>query len=128
MLAGVTSLGAIPKRTEYQRNHQSYFQTPTIEQYLHQNFPETKTEEIILRWDWDQRILTFENMPAKDWKISICSRQYLKYPSLYDTTVAMALVSENDIGLVIQLAASGVSKDTSLALTKKFIQYVTWQK
>ena len=71
--------------------------------------------------------IDFVELSNKDWKISFCSRQYLKYPSLYDTTVAVALVSERDIGLVIQLAASGVSKESALALTRKFIQHVTWQ-
>ncbi len=71
--------------------------------------------------------LDFVAFSGKDWKISFCTRQYLKYPSLYDTTVAIALVSETDIGLVIQLTASGVSKDTALAFTRKFIQHITWQ-
>lgn len=70
----------------------------------------------------------FVELSNKDWKMSLCSRQYLKYPSLYDTTIAIALVSEQDIGLVIQLAASGVSKETAFALTRKFIQHITWQK
>ncbi|WP_455223118.1 S1C family serine protease [Kaarinaea lacus] len=70
----------------------------------------------------------FVELTGKDWKMSFCTRQYVKYPSLYDATVSLALVSENDIGLVIQLTAAGVGKDTVLALTRKFIQHVTWQK
>lgn len=70
----------------------------------------------------------FVEFTDKDWKMSFCARQYLKYPSLYDATVSIALVSENDIGLVIQLTASGISKDTALGLTRKFVQHITWQK
>ncbi len=70
----------------------------------------------------------FVELTGKDWKISFCSRQYLNYPTLFDTTVAIALVSEKDIGLVIQLAASGVSKNSALSLTKKFLEHISWQK
>ena len=72
--------------------------------------------------------IDFTTFASKDWKIAFCSRQYEKYPTLYDTTVSIALVSESDIGLVIQLTAAGVGKETALALTQKFIQHITWQK
>jgi len=72
--------------------------------------------------------IDFVELSDKDWKISFCSRQYLKYPSLYDATMAAALVSEPNIGLVIQLATSGVSKKSALSLTSKFLRHVTWQK
>jgi S1-C subfamily serine protease len=70
----------------------------------------------------------FVEFSGKNWKMSFCSRQYKNYPSLYDTTVSVALVSESDIGLVIQLTASGVSRDTAMAFTRKFVQHITWQK
>ncbi|MGD8558390.1 MAG: serine protease [Gammaproteobacteria bacterium] len=69
----------------------------------------------------------FVSFSAKDWKVSLCTRQYVKYPSLYDMTTAIALVSEKDIGLIIQLAAAGVDQDTALSLTRKFIQHISWQ-
>ncbi|KPJ95613.1 MAG: hypothetical protein AMJ55_03425 [Gammaproteobacteria bacterium SG8_15] len=72
--------------------------------------------------------MDFVTFTGKEWKMAFCSRQYLKYPSLYDTTVSVALVSESDIGLVIQLTAAGVGKDTAIALTRKFIEHITWQK
>lgn len=70
----------------------------------------------------------FVELTGKDWKMAFCTRQYIKYPSLYDATVSLALVSENDIGLVIQLTAAGVGKDAALELTRKFIQHISWQK
>lgn len=72
--------------------------------------------------------IDFVTFTGKEWKMSFCSRQYLEYPSLYDTTVSLALVSENDIGLVIQLTAAGVSKDSAMALTRKFVEHIAWQK
>ena len=70
----------------------------------------------------------FVTLTGKEWKMAFCSRPYLEYPSLYDTTVSIALVSESDIGLVIQLTAAGVGKDTAMALTRKFIEHITWQE
>jgi len=75
-----------------------------------------------------QCYVDFAAFADKDWKISFCTRQYEKYPSLYDTTVSIALVSESDTGVIIQLAAAGVGKETALALIQKFIQHITWQK
>lgn len=69
----------------------------------------------------------FVNFSQKDWKMSLCIRQYKKYPLLYDMTAAIALVSEKDIGLIVQLAAAGIDQETAYSLTRKFIQYIAWQ-
>ena len=57
-----------------------------------------------------------------------CARQYIKFPSLYDVAASVALVSEQDIGLVVQFVVAGVSKDISLQLIQKFLSRITWQK
>ena len=72
--------------------------------------------------------LDFVNLAQKDWKISTCARQYLKYPMLYDVATSIALVSENDIGLIIQLVVAGVTKDTAMKLNHKFLSHISWQK
>ncbi|MGD8566666.1 MAG: serine protease [Gammaproteobacteria bacterium] len=69
----------------------------------------------------------FVDFTEKDWKMSLCTRQYKKYPSLYDMTAAIALVSEKDIGLIVQLAAAGIDQETAYSLIRKFIQYISWQ-
>jgi len=70
----------------------------------------------------------FVNLADKDWKISTSARQYIKFPSLYDVAASVALVSEQDIGLVVQFVVAGVSKDISLQLIQKFLSRITWQK
>ena len=70
-IAGIASLGAVPEKRYSPKNTHPYSQIPTIEQYLHENFPATKEEHIILKWSPNQRLLILENMPAKDWKISV---------------------------------------------------------
>lgn len=69
----------------------------------------------------------FVNFAEKDWKMSLCSRKYLKYPRLYDITTTIALISERDIGLIVQLAASGVNREMAFSLIRKFIQHISWQ-
>jgi hypothetical protein len=70
----------------------------------------------------------FVNLAEKDWKISTCARQYLKFPALFDVATSIALVSEKDVGLIVQFVIAGVSKDISLQLTHKFLSQITWQK
>ena len=70
----------------------------------------------------------FVRLAEKDWKLSICARQYLKFPALYDVATSAALVSENDIGLIVQFVLAGVGKDISLQLIQKFLSHIAWQK
>ena len=68
----------------------------------------------------------FVNFTSKDWKIAVCARNYIKFPSLYDVTLSLALVSDNDQGLLIQFAISGVEKLLAMELVNKFIQHIRW--
>jgi len=70
----------------------------------------------------------FVKVAEKDWKMSTCARQYLKFPSLYDVATSIALVSEQDVGLIVQFVIAGVSKDISLKLIQKFLSQITWLK
>ena len=70
----------------------------------------------------------FTQVDAKNWKTALCARHYRDYPSLYDISLLMALVSENYSGLIIQIALTGVSKDLGLKFVERFIKEVAWQK
>ena len=72
--------------------------------------------------------LDFIKLADKNWKISTCARQYLKYPSLYDVATSAALVSEKDSGLVVQLVVAGINKKMALKLTHKFLSHISWQQ
>ena len=72
--------------------------------------------------------LDFVMLAGKDWKVSTCARQYLKYPALFDIAMSAALVSEKDIGLIVQFVIAGVSKDIALKLVGKFLSSIAWQK
>jgi len=70
----------------------------------------------------------FVTIAKKAWKMSLCARHYLKYPTLHDINIAMALVDEKNIGLVIQIAMSGVQKQPAIDLVNKFIEHIAWSK
>lgn len=72
--------------------------------------------------------LDFVTLTEKDWKVSTCARQYLKYPALFDVAMSAALVSERDTGLIVQFVIAGVSKDIALKLIEKFLSSISWQK
>lgn len=69
----------------------------------------------------------FVHISDKDWKVAFCARKHVKYKSIYDIAVAMALISESDEGLVIQLAIAGVTKPMALQFTRRFMNEIRWQ-
>lgn len=69
----------------------------------------------------------FTVVADRDWKLAFCARNYKKYPSLFDISVQMALVSEYYKGLVIQLAVSGITKEQAMRFVKHFMKEIRWQ-
>ena len=69
----------------------------------------------------------FVRISGKDWKVAFCARNHVKYKSIYDIAVAMALTSESNQGLVIQLAIAGVTKPMALQFTHRFMNEIRWQ-
>jgi serine protease Do len=69
----------------------------------------------------------FVTIAGKDWLVTFCSRNYKKYPQLYDVVVKMASVTKSDRALLIDLALSGVTQDAGSAFIKKFMEAIRWQ-
>jgi serine protease Do len=69
----------------------------------------------------------FVHISDRDWKVAFCARRNVKYKSIYDIIVAMALTSEADQGLVIQLAIAGITKPMALKFSRRFMDEVRWQ-
>ena len=69
----------------------------------------------------------FVKIAGRDWQVTFCSRNYKKYPHLYDVIVKMASVTETDRALLINLALSGVTEDKGSAFVKKFMEAIQWQ-
>lgn len=58
------------------------------------------------------------------WKTSFCVRQYKKYPSLWDMHLYMALVGEGRQGLMVSVAAEGVSRKNALGVARRFMREI----
>lgn len=66
----------------------------------------------------------FVNAAGHLWKTAFCIRKYKKYPKLYDMHLYMAMLGQGARGLLISMAAEGVSKDNALALASRFISEI----
>jgi serine protease Do len=66
----------------------------------------------------------FVDTAARRWKASFCVRQYKAYPEVYDMQLFMAMVGSGKDGVIASLWAEGVSKNSALALAKKFMSEI----
>lgn len=66
----------------------------------------------------------FVDLAGYRWKSNFCVRQYKKYPSIYDMHLYMAMVGAGKQGFIVTLMAQGVSKDSALALSRRFMSEI----
>ncbi|HEY9051505.1 MAG TPA: serine protease [Gammaproteobacteria bacterium] len=64
----------------------------------------------------------FVRLADKTWKAVLCFRQYKKFPQLFDVSLSMAQVEFNNKGLLLNMNASGLSRDNAIGLTRKFME------
>ncbi|MCY0966794.1 S1 family peptidase [Parathalassolituus penaei] len=63
----------------------------------------------------------------KDWKVSTCFRAYRRYPQLLDASLIMAAINDPHASLVVNLGASGISRENALALFRRFMETLAWK-
>lgn len=76
-------------------------------------------EDDVTNYDCNSR---FVDMSGQRWKSNFCIRQYKKYPAVYDMYMALAMVGGERHGLSITFGAQGVSRESALALSEKFLK------
>ncbi len=69
----------------------------------------------------------FVAISGGDWKTTVCSWRYKKYPRLHDVVLKMALVNRPSQSLIIECKLLGVSKDMALSFCKKFMGALSCQ-
>ncbi|MDH5765259.1 MAG: serine protease [Gammaproteobacteria bacterium] len=69
----------------------------------------------------------FVSLSDKTWKVAMCIRNYKKFKSLYDLSLTMAQVSDYDKGVIINLNATGIAKDSLMKFSRQFMENVHWQ-
>jgi serine protease Do len=61
-------------------------------------------------------------------KTAFCARGYRKLRGLYDVVFKAAVLSSDRSGLETELEISGVSFEKAVALTKRYLEMITWEK
>jgi len=69
----------------------------------------------------------FLKLKKHTWKASLCTRKYKTFSSLYDLSLTLAQVDRNDQSLLVNMNATGMSKELALAFSKKFMESIHWQ-
>ena len=62
------------------------------------------------------------------YKTAFCARGYRKLRGLYDVVFKAAVLGSDDSGLETELEISGVSFEKAVALTKRYLEMITWEK
>ncbi|HEX5637514.1 MAG TPA: serine protease, partial [Gammaproteobacteria bacterium] len=68
----------------------------------------------------------FVELAGKTWKTSLCFRAYKKFSGLYDVALSMASLGSENSGLLVNMNASGISKENAMALVRKFMESIKW--
>lgn len=70
----------------------------------------------------------FVSISGVNWKTTVCSWRYKKYPRLHDVVLKMALVDFPSQSMLVECKLLGVSKDNALSFFKKFMGALQWRK
>lgn len=91
--------------------------------YTHKSPGNSYYEEDSTNYSCHTDFVTIDN---RSWRVSACTRAYREYEGLYDALLLMATVGENDQGVVIRVAAAGISRKNAIGLLEKFTGSIAW--
>jgi hypothetical protein len=69
----------------------------------------------------------FENQYALGQKAAFCTRAYKEFEGLYDVLYIAATINEDNQSLISHFTLAGVSQESSLLFTKRFMESTSWQ-
>ena len=58
------------------------------------------------------------------WRTALCFRKYKKFSRLYDMSLTMAQVDYDDRGLLINMNATGLTRDNAMQFVKKYMESI----
>lgn len=70
----------------------------------------------------------FTKVGERDFKTSVCRRDYLKYTGLSDMLFTTAMVGEENRGFIFNLDLTGTDPKAALALFQRMLEKFKWQK
>ena len=68
----------------------------------------------------------FVNVGSHVFKTHFCARSYKKFFKLFDINLSMASVDRMDRGLMMEVAALGLSQEKAKNLVKQFMESIKW--
>ncbi|HPY40648.1 MAG TPA: serine protease, partial [Thiolinea sp.] len=69
----------------------------------------------------------FLTMASQNFKMTVCRRDYIRYPGLSDVLVTGAMVSQKQQGFLFELFLTGVDFKEAMQLVKKIFENFKWQ-
>ena len=60
-------------------------------------------------------------------KAVFCTRAYKDFPGLFDILYLAASIDKNDQALLSHFTVAGVTQNSAMAFSKKFMESVTWK-
>ena len=69
----------------------------------------------------------FVDIHQRPWKVALCLRNYKKFSSLYDLSLTMAQIEYSDKGLLVNMNATGLSRDMAMAFARKYMESIEWR-
>ena len=70
----------------------------------------------------------FTEVGGRDFKTSICRRDYLKFTGLSDMLFTTAMVGEQDKGFIFNIDFTGTDPKAALKLFSRMLETIKWQK
>ncbi len=83
-----------------------------------------RIEEDASKFECENSFLEIAGAP---WKTVICARRYKKMPSLYDTFISAARLSDQKVAYVAQINLQAVTKKNAMSFYQRFLSHVDEQ-
>jgi len=97
------------------------------EQQIKRAGPANKaTKEDVTEFECQHDLVSPQNQGIKN-KAIFCTRAYKDFSGLYDILYLAASIDKNDQALLSHFTVAGVTQDSAMAFTKKFMESVTWK-
>jgi len=97
------------------------------EQQIKRAGPANKaTKEDVTEFECQHDLVSPQNQGIKN-KAIFCTRAYKDFSGLYDILYLAASIDRNDQALLSHFTVAGVTQDSAMAFTKKFMESVTWK-
>lgn len=91
--------------------------------FTHANLYNAYDEEDVSKFSCETNFVTIN---GSNWKASTCLRQYKEFQNIYDATLLLVSLNENDSAAVLKMSSTGVSKANAISMFGKLMRSLSW--